>query len=213
MQPRFSFVLLVIAACGDDGNTPVDAGITVDARPDAVPDASADANLGMPLVGTWVKSPDAYTDQGYQSLTFRADGTVTIVTPNGTQNRAYVVPAPGRLRIIVGADFQETSFVTLNDQALFDAVLPQGQVTGVVGTWTTTLGFDTGLVTASLAIAADHTFTGMTMSASDGSTFSGTWAAEGTGLLMTYTTPSAHTEHIRALGALGLGPNLLTKQP
>jgi hypothetical protein len=214
MQPRYLVAMIALAACGDDASTtPVDSGASIDAPADARPDASPDANLGTPLVGTWVKSPDAYADQDYQSVTFRADGTFTIATPDATRAGTYFVPTPGRLRLVTGADFQETSFVTQGDQILLDAVLPQGQVTGVVGTWTTTIAYDSGMIMASLTIAADNTFSGTSTTPSATTTFSGTWVAEGTGLAMTYSEPVDQTEHVRLLGTLGLGPQLLTKQP
>ena len=46
-----------------------------------------------------------------------------------------------------------------------------------------------------------------------GDDVTGTWAAEGTGFALTWTDPIDHVEHVRPLGRLGIGPQLLTKQP
>ena len=212
MQPRYLLAVLLLAACGDQSGTtpPVDSAPAIDAPADTRPDAS----FATPLIGTWVKSADAYADQTYRSVTFRADGTATIVRASGTGNGPYLVPAPGRVRFIDGTSFLETEFVTQNDQLLIDALLPQGPVTGFVGTWTGTLVFETGTYMTQLTLGADHSASGRTTSMASGTTtVTGTWAAEGTGFALTWTVPIVHVEHVRPLGTLGSGPQLLTKQP
>ena len=208
--------LVALAACGDDAGTtpPVDSGAQLDAPADARPDPPPDASFATPLVGTWVKAADAYADQRYQSVTFRADGTATIVRASGASTGPYLVPAPGRVRFINGTSFQETDFVMQNDQLLLEALLPQGQITGFVGTWTSTVQFDTGTYMTRLTLGADHSASGLTTSMSSGpTTVTGTWAAEGTGFVLTWTDPIDHVEHVRPLGTLGIAAQLLTKQP
>ncbi len=213
MQPRFLFALAALAACGDDGSSArVDAGATLDAPADARPDAAADANLSTGLVGTWLVAPDAYADQEYDSVVFRADGTATMVRDGTTTNIPYVVPAPGRLRWLDTDGYLESGFVMVGDQLLLNALAPQGPVTGFLGTWVGTLTGPTMTITATLTIVADHTASSTTQTPSGLQTLDATWIEEGTGFAITWGAPANHTEHVRPLGP-SIGNQLLKKQP
>jgi len=213
MQPRYLLAMFALAACGDDAATPVDSGLNKDAAADARPDASPDASLAPPLFGDWVKDPDAWTDQFVQGATFRTDGTFTLVRLGDPVSGNYEVPSSGRLRTFHDdpTKFDELGFVIVNDQLLIDAFLPQGQVTGLVGSWTSsrvTFG-QTG--TVSLTIAADGTASTLTSSGTTSFPDSGTWVAEGTGLVITFANNHGQA-HFRLLGG-ALGRFLFVKQP
>jgi len=210
MQPRFSlFALVVLAACGDDGGgTPVDSG-THDAAADTAPDA--DPSIA-PLVGTWLKGADSWSGQMIPMVTFRANGTVSLGEEAAASEGTYTVPTPGRLKMVFGTDAQELDFVIGNDHLLLSAMVPQGTVTGLVGTWKTTFTTNGTMGSSTMMIAANNTGA-YTLSGPTGSqVWNGTWATEGTGLVFTATTPTALTSHLRPIGMAGIGTQLFTKQ-
>jgi hypothetical protein len=200
--------ILLLAACGDDGGSPIDSGLHIDAAADASPDA--DPSLA-PLVGTWLKGPDSWSGQMVPKAVFRANGTVTIGDTNPDEG-TYSVPTAGRLRMVFASDTIESEFVIGNNHLLLSAMLPQGTVTGLVGTWKST--FMTGGVAGTTTQVINNNNTGSytLMGPSGSQKWTGTWAAEGTGLVFTATTPSAVTYHYRPIGMAGIGLQLLTKQ-
>lgn len=210
MQLRTGLWLVVmLAACGDDGaGTPVDSG-----RPDAPADASYDADPSIaPLVGTWAKAPESWSGQMITLVTFRPDGTVRTAGGNTSEEGTYSVPSPGRLKLVFGTSTRESNFVVANGRILIDAMLPEGTVNGFVGTWKTSFLQNSAMGTVTLVVMANNT-AAYTFGGPTGSqTWNGTWATDGTGFVFDATTPSAITIHFRPIGSQGIGSFLFAKQ-
>ncbi len=206
-----SLVLLLVAACGDDGGggAQVDAAPNLDAAADAAPDA--DPSIA-PLVGTWMKGADSWSGQMIPMVTFRANGTVSIGDTATPDQGTYTVPSAGRLKMVFGASSTDGEFVIGNNHLLISALLPQGTVTGFVGTWRSAFTANGAMGTETVVINSNNSATYTLMGPSGSQTWTGTWAAEGTGLVFNGTTPSAITYHYRPIGMAGIGTQLFTKQ-
>jgi hypothetical protein len=208
MHGRPALVLcgLLLASCGDDGSQgAIDAPAGADAAIDGAADAGFDADPSLlPLIGTWNRAPEADPDTGFDSITFHADGTTAIVDNGGTQTGTFSVPATGRVHLDPDGSPPpiETDFVVGGNHLILTAFLPQGTVTGFVGTWKneTTTG-TMPMTTTSIDVRADHTATLMLGTA----TFVGTWADESTGFVFNATTPIAVTYHFRPIGTQAIG--------
>ncbi|MBL0216364.1 MAG: hypothetical protein IPQ07_21085 [Myxococcales bacterium] len=210
-----SISLSLVAACGDDGGGggTIDAPVGgIDAAIDgALPDA--DPSLA-PLIGTWNRAPEADQSTGFPTITFRADGT-TATTPTGPADGTYLVPAPGRLKLLpTGQQPIETDFVignpSPNPHLILTAFLPQGTVNGLVGTWKNSTISGTTPSTTTMVVRADLTGT-LSFTGPSGSTdMVGTWASESTGFAFTTTSPAA-TYHFRPIGTQAIGYLLFVK--
>ena len=211
MQLRLCLLAVVmLAACGDDGgNAPIDSAPRIDASADATPDA--DPSLA-PLVGTWMKGADSWSGQMIPMVTFRANGTVSLGDTTSPDEGSYTVPAPGRLKMVFQSSTLEGDFVIGNNHLLLSALLPQGTVAGLVGTWTSTGTTNGAASTVSMAINANNSGAYTITGPAGSQTFTGTWATEGTGIAFTATSPAALALHFRPIGTAGIGTQLFTKQ-
>ena len=206
-----SLAISPVAGCGDDGGGggPIDAPTgAIDAAIDgALPDA--DPSLA-PLIGTWNRAPEADQSTGFPTITVRADGT-TATTPTGPADGTYLVPAPGRVKLLpTGQQPIETDFVIGNNHLILTAFLPQGTVNGLVGTWKNSAISGTTPSTTTMVVRADLTGT-LTFTGPSGSIdMVGTWASESTGFAFTTTSPAA-TYHFRPIGTQAIGYLLFVK--
>jgi hypothetical protein len=205
-------VLVLLAACGDDGSSggAIDAPKSSDAAIDGAADASLDADPSIaPLVGTWNRAPEADQSTGFESITFHADGTTATVQPGGTQTGTFSVPSPGRVHIDPDGSPPpiDTDFVIGNNHLILTAFLPQGTTTGFVGTWLDQTTNGSTPSTTSIDVRADHTATLML----NATAFVGTWADESTGFVFNATTPIAVTYHFRPIGTRAIGYLLFVK--
>ena len=85
-----ALVLVILAACGDDGNKPPDAGVDIDAPPDAQPDAAVDAMIDAPTMTFSLTRIDPQTASRVVDTTLTIqgigiNGTPTILLTNCDQ--------------------------------------------------------------------------------------------------------------------------------
>lgn len=196
-------VLVALIACKSN-DAAVDAPMlhdTADQHVDAALDASPEI---APLIGTWKIATDPPIDPPFRILTFQIDGKLLEDTGGGAKAAKFSVPAPNRLRITETDDSDpvELDILVSGTTLGYGVYLPQGAVTGFVGTWKTSAITPNGPFDQTVIIADDHTGS---LQINTGTPITGTWATEGTGIVLNTALPV----HLRALGAVLTSQNYL----
>jgi hypothetical protein len=207
-------VLLALSACGDDGgSTPnIDGPLAIDAAVDAKPMPDADPSLA-PLVGTWNRAPEQDPDTGFDSITFTADGKTMTAEGANTETGTYSVPAMGRVSLVPDGAGQTivTDFVVDHNKLILTAFLPVGTPNGNVGTWTNHTTSGTMMSTATVVTNSDMTASYTLTGPSGTQAFTGTWAAESIGFVLSATQPAPLAFQFRPIGTLAIGYLIFAK--
>jgi hypothetical protein len=176
--------LLTVACSGDDGPP-----------------------LGGDVEGSWRQIPNATDDDppppvaDRDVITFHADGTMAMVSPDGTQSGTYTVSG-GELTL-VQVDGTTTHTTTLPYRAtdttfVFGALVPAGETDGLVGAWTGQSIADGVTRSIDLTLRADMTATYAAIGGEEPINYTGTWRAIGDDLEILVMPDPNLTIHMRA---------------
>lgn len=181
--------LLTVACSGDDGPP-----------------------LGGDVVGQWRELPNATDDDPPPAideraiLTFFADGTVTRASNAGDIPEPATYEVSGGELTLHTTDGEGTThtstmpYFASDTRFVLGALIPAGEVDGLVGTWTGTVTNDDVVRTLNIELRADNTATYNSDSSVDENdvTFTGTWRSVGDDLELVLVPEENVTLHLRA---------------
>jgi len=178
---RYTLALLIIlVGCGggdDGGNAPIDAPMPppIDGPPPA-------------FVGRWRELPFAKgptPEEDRLVLTITASGSITAQAPGLLRVARWELTPDDRLAITEGNSTVIDAYYVSADRFVIGALLPVGDVDGVVGTWRSVQTSGGGDITSTMTLGADQRASYTWLGGPANYQLEGTWALSGDELLIT----------------------------